>query len=401
MKVAFTSDVYWPRINGVTVSTNIFLNELTKLGHQIHLWAPEYPIPENQKNLYHNDPRVSRLKSFGLFFSKEDRLPAPGQKGKFFKALDSFGPELLHVQTEFTLSLMARRYAKTRNNPMIQTCHTYFEQYINYYLPLLPQEGAKKFARWLTFRLFRHADAIIAPTEPMKQVLISYGITCPITVVPTGIPEEDFKGVSKADERAHSKWLLQFPRMRDRKLLLYVGRVGQEKNMDFLLDAVDQIRKSHPTVLLVVAGNGPYLETFKANAASRDLSEAVLCLGYVNHEELEHLYALAEVFTFASVTETQGLVTIESMMCGTPAVAVGKMGTKEVMAGDNGGFMVDEDVQAFSGAVLRLLSDPVLYAAKSAEAREYAKNWTAATMAKRIESLYGQVVADHRTRKRP
>ncbi|HTH13865.1 MAG TPA: glycosyltransferase [Spirochaetia bacterium] len=401
MKVAFTSDVYWPRINGVTVSTNIFLNELTKLGHRIHLWAPEYPIPENQKNLYHNDPRVTRLKSFGLFFSKEDRLPAPGQKGKFFKALDSFGPDLLHVQTEFTLSLMARKYAKKRRIPMIQTCHTYFEQYINYYLPFLPQEGAKKFARWLTYRLFRHADAIIAPTEPMKQVLISYGIACPITVVPTGIPEEDFKGVSKADERAHSKWLLQFPQMRDRKLLLYVGRVGQEKNMDFLLDAVEQIGKVQPQTLLVVAGNGPYLDTFKANVATRGLSDAVLCLGYVNHEELKHLYALADVFTFASVTETQGLVTIEAMMCGTPAVAVGKMGTKEVMAGDNGGFMVDEKVDAFAGAVLKLLTDPALYGAKSAEAKEYAKNWTASTMAKRIEVLYEQVVGQHRTGARP
>jgi glycosyltransferase involved in cell wall biosynthesis len=401
MKVAFTSDVYWPRINGVTVSTNIFLNELTKLGHQIHLWAPEYPIPENQKNLYHNDPRVTRLKSFGLFFSKEDRLPAPGQKGKFFKALDAFGPDLLHVQTEFTLSLMARRYAKKRNVPMIQTCHTYFEQYINYYLPFLPQEGAKKFARWLTYRLFRHADAIISPTEPMKQVLVSYGITCPITVVPTGIPEEDFKGVSKADERAHSKWLLQFPKMRDKKLLLYVGRVGQEKNMDFLLDAVERVRKTEPQVLLVVAGNGPYLDTFKANAVARGLGDVVLCLGYVNHEELKHLYALADVFTFASVTETQGLVTIEAMMCGTPAVAVGKMGTKEVMAGDNGGFMVDEDVGAFSDAVLRLLTDPALYAAKSSEAREYAKNWTASTMAKRIEALYERVLADHRAQTRP
>ena len=117
MKVAFTSDVYWPRINGVTVSTNIFLNELTKLGHQVHLWAPEYPVPEGQKNLYHNDPRVTRLKSFGLFFSKEDRLPAPRQKKKFFQALDAFAPELLHVQTEFTLSLMARKYARRRGLP--------------------------------------------------------------------------------------------------------------------------------------------------------------------------------------------------------------------------------------------------------------------------------------------
>lgn len=396
MKVAFTSDVYWPRINGVTVSTNIFLNELTKLGHEIRLWAPEYPTTEEEKKAHHDDPRVSRLGSFGLFFSKEDRLVAPFQKRRFFEALDAFGPRLLHVQTEFTLSFLARAYAKKRGIPMIQTCHTYFEQYINFYLPMLPREFAKKLARRLTFHLFKHADAIITPTEPMKAVLQSYGITCPITVVPTGIPEEDFAGIDKAAERRASQWLLRFPQLEGKKILLYVGRIGQEKNIDFLLEVVERVRRTVPESYLVLAGNGPYLEAFRAKVTARGLDDAVLCLGYVNRTDLKHLYALADVFTFASVTETQGLVTIEAMMCGTPAVAIGKMGTVEVMAGDNGGYMVEEDTDLFTAAVLKLLTDPVLYAAKSAEARTYSQNWTALRMAKRIEAMYERVLRDYR-----
>lgn len=398
MKVAFTSDVYWPRINGVTVSTNIFLDELTKLGHEIRLWAPEYPDPDDQKKLRHSDPRVRRLKAFGLFFSKEDRLVAPFQRGRFFRDLDAFAPRLIHVQTEFTLGQLARAYAKKRKIPMIQTCHTYFEQYINFYLPFLPREFAKKLARRLTYRLFRHADAVITPTEPMKAVLQSYGLTCPIIVVPTGIAEEDFQGVSKAAERIGSRWLLQFPQMRGKRLLLYVGRVGQEKNVDFLVDMVERVRQSVPNTCLILAGNGPYLDTFKAHISARNLDDAVLCLGYVNRTDLKSLYALADVFTFASVTETQGLVTIEAMMCGTPAVAIGKMGTKEVMAGDHGGFMVDEDVEEFSAAVVKLLTDPKLYETKSAEAKDYSQNWTAARMAKRIEATYQQVIDSYQPR---
>lgn len=398
MKVAFTSDVYWPRINGVTVSTNIFLNELTKLGHELRLWAPAYPIPEDQRNLHHQDPRVTRIKSFGLFFSREDRQPSPFQKRQFFRGLDAFGPELIHIQTEFLLSLWARKYARKKDLPVVMTCHTYFEQYVNYYFPWAPQKTIKRLARWLTYRLFRHADAIISPTEPMKAVLQSYGITCPITVVPTGIPEDDFRGVDKEEERRSSRWLLQFPSLRGKRILLYVGRVGQEKNLDFLLDVVERVQRHRQDTVLVVAGNGPYLQTFQAHVSERGLQDAVLCLGYVQREELKYLYALADVFTFASVTETQGLVTIEAMMCGTPAVAVGRMGTKEVMAGDNGGFMVDEDPEAFAQAVVRLLDDPELYGQKSAEARAYAQNWTAAKMALRIEALYGRVLEEHRTR---
>ena len=398
MKVAFTSDVYWPRINGVTVSTNIFLNELTKLDHEIRLWAPDYPVAEDQKKLYHTDPRVHRLGSFGLFFSKEDRLVAPFQKGRFYRELDAFAPRLLHIQTEFRLSWLAIPYAKKRHLPVVQTCHTYFEQYINFYMPFLPQELAKKFARNMTYQWFKHADAVITPTEPMKAVLQSYGLTCPITVVPTGIPEEDFQGVDKAAERRESRWLLQFPQIRGKKIMLYVGRIGQEKNVDFLLDVVERVKRTVPNTCLILAGNGPYLETFKANAAARGLGDSMLCLGYVNRAELKYLYALADVFSFASVTETQGLVTIEAMMCGTPVVAVGKMGTKEVMAGDHGGYMVDEDPEAFSAAVVKLFTDPALYEAKSAEAKAYAHHWTAAKMALKVEALYEQVLRDYKPR---
>lgn len=396
MKVAFTSDVYWPRINGVTVSTNVFLTELQKLGHEMRLWAPEYPAPEDSDKPHQHDPEVSRLKSFGLWFSKEDRLPRPWERKEFFRQLEAFGPDIIHVQTEFILGLMAQAYGRKHKIPVIQTCHTYFEQYINYYWPFLPPKIGKAFARWLTRRLFKHADLIITPTEPMKAVLQSYGIECPITVIPTGIREEDFAGVTKASEADQSEWVQKYPILRDKEILLYVGRVGQEKNMDFLVDVVEKVRQSQPNALLVVAGNGPYLEGFQALVAKRGLGDAVLCLGYVNRQDLKHLYALADVFTFASVTETQGLVTIEAMMCGTPAVAIGKMGTREVMAGDNGGFMVEDDVAAFSSAVVKLLSDPELYQAKSAEALAYAQKWTAGTMAKRIEALYHQVLSGPR-----
>ena len=226
----------------------------------------------------------------------------------------------------------------------------------------------------------------------MKAVLQSYGITCPITVVPTGIPAEDFAGVSKAEEKISSQWLVRHPELEGKRLMLYVGRVGQEKNMDFLLDVVDEVRRSVPEAVLLVAGSGPYLEVFQAQIAKRGLTGAVLCLGYVNRQDLKHLYALADVFTFASVTETQGLVTIEAMMCGTPAVAIGKMGTREVMAGDNGGFMVEDNVAAFSEGVLKLLGDTELYQRKSDEALTYSQNWTAERMAKRVQDVYIDVL---------
>lgn len=388
MRIAFLTDTYWPRINGVTVSTDVFVKQLRSLGHQVELWAPDYSSATSPTS---PEPGLHRFRSLTPFFSVEDRLPHPGHRRKLYAELDAFAPDLIHVQTEVA-SLFIRSFARSRKVPVVQTCHTYFEQYIGYYFPALPTGPLKVFARWLTRRLVQTADALVCPTHAMKEVIESYGITLPISIVPTGIAEEDFGYKDKDAEKQTSFWLDRHPVLRNRRVLLCVGRVAQEKNVDFLLDMMDRVRASEPTALLVVAGSGPYLETFRGNLARRGLSEHVLCLGYVDRQDLRHLYTLAEVFTFASVTETQGLVTIEAMMCGTPAVAIGKMGTREVMAGDNGGFMVEEDVEAFAAAVLRLLQDPDLYRAKSAEALAYSQNWTASRMTRKIEALYQEVL---------
>lgn len=397
MKIAFASDSYWPRVNGVTVSIDSFLSELRARGHEVRLWAPEYPLAVDRDKPHQHDPGVYRLKSFPMVGSKEDRLPRLTQRRLFFTQLDELRPDLLHVHTEF-IQLLVKSYARKHRLPVVQTCHTYFEQYMKFYFPLFPTRWLKALARLLTRMAFHGADTIIAPTVPMKAVLESYGIKTPIVIVPTGIPQQEFQGLDRAEERRSSRWLDLHPELRGRRILLAVGRVAQEKNVDFLLDVLERVRVSQPQSMLVVAGNGPYFEEFRRNIGERGLSPHVLLLGYVERADLRHLYTLADVFTFASVTETQGLVTAEAMMCGTPAVAIGKMGTKEFMAGDNGGFMVDEDLDAFSGAVLRLLGDEALYHAKSAEAQAYAALWSAEAMAVKLESVYQGVLREHRSR---
>ena len=389
MRIAYTTDVFWPRINGVTVSTHIFLNELTRRGHDIRLWAPEYPKSGPPMPV---DPRVLRMKSVGLFFSKEDRLATPFQKQRFFAELDALDPDLVHCQTEFSVAWSALTYCRKRGLPVVMSCHTYFEQYIQFYFPFLPVQFAKLLARSLTWFLFRNGTAIVTPSESMKAVLQSYGLVSPIHVIPTGIQETEFSGVSRSKERKENLVFSAFPELKGRRLLLAVGRVSQEKNVDFLLDVVETLQKDLPGTTLLMAGNGPYLEQFKKNVTSRGLGEVVRFLGYVAREDLKHVYGVADVFTFASVTETQGLVTIEAMMCGTPVVAIGKMGTREVMGGDNGGFMVEHDVAEFSARVRQLLTDPSLYEAKSKEALAYSQGWTASAMATRLEALYEELL---------
>jgi glycosyltransferase involved in cell wall biosynthesis len=393
MKVAFTSDTFWPRINGVTVSTNIFMDELAKLGHQVELWAPAYPLSvADSADPIYRDPRVHRMLSFSLLFSKEDRLPFWFEKSRFLKQVSRFQPDLVHCQTEFSMSAFANAFVRRHRVPMVMSCHTYFEQYVEFFFPWLPKRIGQWIVRHLTRHVFRRASVIITPTEAMRTALGRYGMRCPIHVVPTGIRPEEFTGISPNRDPLSHFLFRRFPELAARKLLLAVGRIGQEKNVDFLLGVVESLQTSCPGATLLLAGNGPYLEQFQRNITHRGLNDVVRCLGYVARDELKHLYAVADVFTFASVTETQGLVTIEAMMCRVPVVAIGRMGTREVMQGDNGGFLVEPDVAEFSERVRQLLTDPVLHESKSHEAWAYAQNWTASKSALKLESLYRELL---------
>jgi glycosyltransferase involved in cell wall biosynthesis len=310
------------------------------------------------------------------------------EKKRIWKELDDIKPDIIHVQTEFNLGKMVKSYALKKKVPLVLTCHTYFEQYINHYVPWLPKGFARWFARRWTIGFYGTCDRLITPTPLMKEVLGSYGIRKNITVIPTGIPEEEFSGVSKENEKRSSQFYERFPELKRKKILLFVGRIGGEKNVMFLLPVLRKVVDNVPEAHLMMVGDGPQKEEMKRTAKDLDLNDNISFVGYVDRKDIKHAFTLADVFTFPSKTETQGLVTVESMICGTPVVAIGIMGTKNIMKGDNGGYMVREDINEFSEKTIELLSNDEIWNSKSNEAIEYSKKWTMKVMGDRMMKVY-------------
>ncbi|MCX7039985.1 MAG: glycosyltransferase [Spirochaetes bacterium] len=148
-----------------------------------------------------------------------------------------------------------------------------------------------------------------------------------------------------------------------------------------------------PEVLLLLAGGGPYRADLERRTRERGLDRHVLFTGYLDRKQLAWAYRRAEAFVFSSKTETQGLALVEAMMCGTPAVVVGAMGTEDILAGDRGGFLVAEDVEAFAARVVLLLRDEGLRRAKGAEARERAGEWTIGRTSDRLLGVYERAIS--------
>ena len=161
-----------------------------------------------------------------------------------------------------------------------------------------------------------------------------------------------------------------------------------EKNIKFVIDVLQSLTAKHPTLHLVIVGDGQARNDLENYVTEKQLTEKVIFTGYVERENLKDFYSTANVFVFASKVESQGLVTLESMACGTPVVAIGKMGTREVMGGDSGGFMVDDDMDLFVEKVDLLLSNREICQQKSEEAEHHAERWTIQAQAVKMEKLY-------------
>ena len=387
MKIVYATDTYWPRINGVTVSIASYKKRLESHGHEVHVITPYYPNCDDEEENIH------RFSSYKLLFTNqaEDRLVYPWKKKKVHKKLEEIKPDIIHIQTEFTVGIMAMKYGIKNDIPIITTSHTYFEEYINIYFPFLPKRLARTYARGRVRKFHNKANAVIAPTERMKNVLLGYDLEKPIHVIPTGISKKDFGDLSKKDEKNNSHLYKKYPKLKGKKILSYVGRIGAEKNIYFLFDVIKQLKEKFPEIVLLLAGDGPQRDELKKFVKNHNLTKNIIFLGYIDWSKIKHVYALSDIFIFSSKTETQGLVTIEAMMCKTPVVALGIMGTLDVMQGDNGGFMVDEDLDIFTEKVNLLLTDSSLYKKKSDEAFKYAQNWTLKKTTEKMEQLYTSI----------
>lgn len=383
MKILFISDVYFPRINGVSTSINTFVGQFKELGHEVTLIAPEYGIKTK------DEAWIKRIPARNIYFDPEDKLMKYGQALDLLGELRREGYDLVHVHTPFVAHYLGRKLAHLLDVPCVETYHTFFEDYLHHYLPFIPKSLAKSIARSISRRQCNEVNAIIAPSQPMLDVLRLYGVKARAEVIPTGLQAHSF------DEADGQAFRLKYGIPVDRPVALFVGRVAYEKNIGFLLHMMVELKKRQPDALLVIAGEGPAEHSLKAKTKNLGLQDQVQFIGYLDRDtnELNACYRAADVFVFASTTETQGLVLLEAMAQGIPVVAIAELGTKSILIEGEGALIAPEDTQLFAGRVYELLADREQRLALGKAAHRYAlKRWTSRVQAERMLDFYGQLI---------
>jgi 1,2-diacylglycerol 3-alpha-glucosyltransferase len=377
VKILKISDVYFPRVNGVSTSIATFMRDLTTLGHQPILVAPKYTNEPDPSD-------IRRVASRSVPRDPEDRVMSwRGLRATVSELCRQDRFDVIHIHTPFLAQYAGVRAAREFGLPVIATYHTLFEEYLHHYVPLLPRRAGRGLARAISRSQCNQLDAVIAPSIAMQDALRAYGVEKRIEVLPTGLDSACLTlGDGAAFRKKHGIAL-------DRPVLLFVGRVAHEKNLGFLLKMFGAAVRARPDALLLIAGEGPALASIKSDARALGLEDSVRFVGYLGRDgELQDCYRCADLFVFASLTETQGLVLLEAMAQAVPAVAIARMGTIDILAPQTGCRVAPADAQGFADIVVDLLRDSALRRKLGEAAREYARSWSSIRQAERLALVY-------------
>ena len=383
MKIGFFTETYHPQINGVVEQIDTSAKELEARGHEVYIICPKTP------NFKDKNKRVIRIPSIKIHSNPEQRfiLPLPE---KNFREVFKTPFDIIHGQSGVPALLFGLEISRIKNVPFVFTYHTLLNRYTHYILkgklvtPKMIEIGSKLFCNL--------SDVVIAPTERVKSELISYGVTKKIIVIPGGIDTEKFTNVEKGLLRK------KFKIAKREKILLYIGRLGKEKSVDFLIRALKLIS---PEATLFIVGDGPEKENLKTLSAKLKINKKIIFTGFIEVKDVPKVYADTDVFVFASRTETQGLVIMEAMASFLPIVAVSDAAFETSVIDGKNGFQTKPSESDFAQKVEKLLNDKKLREKMGLESRRLSlERFSASLQAERLEKLYQETISQYYKEKR-
>jgi 1,2-diacylglycerol 3-alpha-glucosyltransferase len=383
MNILMLTDVYFPRVNGVSSSIRTFAREAVRQGHSVTIVAPQY-----RTNQGDGEFEVIRLASRVIFFDPEDRLIRAAAIRTVAPELAARRWDIIHVHTPFRAHQLGVWLGRQSDRAVVESYHTYFEEYASHYLPWLPAPLLRFAARRFSRRLCHSVDHLVVPTEQMAGVLRRYGIATPASIIPTGIHLDEFHG-GDGDRFKREHGIDP-----GRPTIVTVSRLAAEKNIGFLLEVAWTLVAEFPTLLFIIAGEGPDVDRLKQRTVAFGLESNVLFVGNLDRRtRLLDCYKAGDVFVFASPTETQGLVLLEAMALGVPIVSTAVMGTATVLKGTRSARVSEPNVGEFSAHIAELLRSPQQRQILSAASSSDVAAWSAPVLMEQVLALYAKLSA--------
>lgn len=376
MKILITTDWYAPVINGVVTSVLLLQRELEELGHEVRVVT--------LSNTMHS------YKDGGVYYmgSLSANKIYPGARLRvnrtrsLIRELMEWGPDVIHSQCEFSSFRVAYALSSRLGVPIVHTYHTVYEDYTHYFSPSVRVGRAvvSVFSRWIC----GHTACVVAPSRKVERLLRDYNVRCRIEVIPTGVDLSVYRREPDGARMAALRRRWAIPE--DHAVLLYLGRMAKEKNLEQLVDQIAAAGRRDVTLLLV--GDGPDREEVLDYARSRGLD--VIFTGMVPHAEVADYYRLGDLFVTASTSETQGLTYFEALAAGVPVLCRKDPCVDGVVEDGINGWQY-EDTGTFGAYLSAFCGNAALRRRMSAAARESSEKFSAEAFGAAAARLYASV----------
>jgi glycosyltransferase involved in cell wall biosynthesis len=390
MRVVLTTESYLPYVSGVTISVDGLARGLRARGHDVLVVAPRPAAGAVAAGSAASGqgPEIAWLDSYQLPWVVPPmyRMPWPNPWSRALRTAEGFRPDVVHAHSPFVTGLMAVRIARSPGAPLVFTHHTRFGDYGHYLGPLaaLTARGVESYLS----RFWRACTAVIVPSRDLAAEIEARGGARRIEVIPTGVDVAAIGDAAPVDSRATPDWPA------DAIVVASLGRLAPEKSPQVVLDAVARVDDAR----LLVIGGGPSEGSLHRRAECPDLAGRVAFPGALPHADALARLKGADLFVFASRTETQGLVLAEALAAGLPAVAVDGPGVRDSIRDGIDGVIVPAEpettrAERLGAALAELVHDRDRRARMAADAADGAKRFDIGDRIAEVEELYRSVAA--------
>ena len=389
MRIGIFTETYTPYISGLVTSEVMLKHALEKQGHEV------YVVTANLETFkYEYDEQEKVLKIPGLPTGIYDSRLTSVYPIRAVNKIKSWKLDVIHSQTEFAIGTFARIFAKQYNIPLVHTYHTLYEDYVHYITKGYFNRSSKKIVEYLSkFYCETTATELIVPTNKIYKLFREkYRFEKNIHIIPTGIEVERFyKENLDEKEIENLRKLLQLSKKDF--TILFVGRLAEEKNVEFLIHSHMELLKKYKNMKLIIVGDGPDKEKYEDYSKELGIEKNVIFTGKVAWKDMPYYYQISDIFATASKTETQGLTVIEAMASNTIPVCMRDEAFQSMVTEDLNGLFFETE-EEYQKEILFLYENKDELKRFDKQARIQAEHYSAKSYADRVLEVYQRAIKE-------
>lgn len=389
MRIGIFTETYTPYISGLVTSEVMLKNALEKQGHEVYVVTANL---ESFKYEYNEKERVLKIPGLptGIYDSRLTSIYPVRAVNK----IKSWNLDVIHSQTEFAIGTFARLFAKQYNIPLVHTYHTLYEDYVHYITKGYFDKSSKKIVEYLSkFYCETTATELIVPTNKIYKLFKEkYKFEKNIHIIPTGIEVERFYK-ENVDEKEVDNLRKALNLSKKDFTILFVGRLAEEKNIEFLINSQNELVKKYKNIKLIIVGDGPDKEKYEKLSSDLGLDDNIIFTGKAAWGDMPYYYHVADVFATASKTETQGLTIIEAMASNVVPVCMRDEAFQSMVTEDLNGLFFETE-EEYQKQILYLYENRTELQKIDKQARIQAEHYSSKNYADRVLEVYHRAIKE-------